>query len=76
MRVLCVQLLSDIDPEEADIDETDDQAGRSLIMSRDHVWRDHVLRKAYTCIAAVEPIAADIVRLPLSENFQCEHALL
>jgi len=56
------QLFLDIDPEEADLAETEGGAGRGLVMSRQHASRDEALRTATRCLQSVAPIAVAVKR--------------
>jgi hypothetical protein len=49
-----------VDEEAADVFETPDSAGKNLLMSRRHVWQDHVLRRAEKSVAALHSLQSDL----------------
>jgi hypothetical protein len=43
-----MQILASIEPEAADVSETPDGEGKQLLMSRRHVWHEHVIRRIHS----------------------------
>lgn len=49
-----------MDQEEADVAETNDGAGQNLVMSRRHVWRELMQRRAHSCVETLAQLRVDL----------------
>lgn len=55
-----LQILAEVDQEEADVADTNNGAGENLVMSRRHVWRELMQRRAHTCVETLAKLRVDL----------------
>lgn len=55
-----MQIFASIDSEAADVSETPDAAGKNLLMSRRHVWKDIVLRRTHDTVKTLETLRMEL----------------
>jgi hypothetical protein len=55
-----VQIFASVDEEAADVFETPDAAGKNLLMSRRHAWRDGAMRRAAASVAVLHSLQSEL----------------
>ena len=55
-----MQILASVDEEAADVFETEDAAGKNLLVGRSHAWEDRMLRKTHTIVSSIHDLQTEL----------------